>query len=65
MSARRPGNAHAVLARKFRAATKNSCDAVVAEFFAGELRSCYRNAFRTKARSHCPITSLSGRLKSL
>ncbi len=32
-TARRLGNAHAVLARKFRAATKNSCDTVVAEFF--------------------------------
>jgi hypothetical protein len=31
--ARRPGNAHAVSARKFRAATNNPCDTVVAEFF--------------------------------
>ena len=33
--ARRSGHAHAVLGWMFRAGRKNSCDAVVAEFFAG------------------------------
>ena len=57
-SARRPDHAHAVLGWKFRAVGKNSCDAVVAEFFADALRGRYRNAFHPKARSHGPITGL-------
>jgi hypothetical protein len=32
----RQRNVHAVLRWKFRAATKNSCDTVVAEFFVGD-----------------------------
>jgi hypothetical protein len=32
-TARRQGKARAVLARKFRVGRKNSCDALVAEFF--------------------------------
>ena len=38
---------------------KNSCDAVVAEFFADALTDRYRNAFHPKARSHGPITALA------
>ena len=56
---------HAVLRWKFRAAGKNSCDAVVAEFFVDALPGRYRNAFHLKARSHCAVTALGGRLRWL
>ena len=50
----------AVSGWKFRAGTKNSCDAVVAEFFEALYLELYRNAFHPKARSHGPLGGLGG-----